>query len=78
MPNCSGLTGNTTALDVDQDVELIQGVAELKGLPNDHSMEFTEEMSFEWPPVDHDVSGSGSHKHASRGCFPPARTVILN
>lgn len=78
MPDRSRLTGNTPALNVDQDVKLIQGLAELKRLSDNHSMEFTEEMRLEWPPVDPDVSCSRSQKNASRGRFPPTRTVILN
>ena len=78
MPNRSCLTGDTTALDGDQDVEFVQGVAELKGLSDDHSMNFTEEICFEWPTVDLDVASARSHKNSGRGCFSPTRTVILN
>ena len=78
MPDRSCLTGDTAALNVDKDVKLIQGFAQLKRLSDNHSMEFTEEMRLEWPPVHPDVSGSRSQKNASRGCFPPTRSVILN
>ena len=78
MADCSGLAGDTTALNGDYDVEFIKGVAELKGLSDNHSMDFTEEMCFEWPTVDLDISCSRSYKNPSRGCFPPTRTVILH
>lgn len=78
MPNRACLTGDTTTFNGDEDVEFIRGVAELKRLSDDHSMDFTEEMSLEWSTVDPDVTRSRSHKNPSRGCFPPTRTVMLN
>ena len=78
MPDRSCLTGDTAALDGDQEVEFVQGVAELERLPDDHPMDFIEEMRLERPTVYLNVSGSGSQKNPGRGRLPPARTVILN
>ncbi len=78
MPHRSCLTGDTAALNGDQNVELFQSVAKLKGLSDDHSVDFTEEMGFECPTIDLDIASTRSHKYPSRGCFSPTRAVILN
>ena len=78
MPHSSSLTGDPTALDIDQDVKFVQCVTKLERLPDDHPMDFIKEMRLEWPTVHPDVSGSWPHENSSSGRLPSARAVILN
>ena len=43
-----------------------------------HPVHFIEEISFEWPVIDGDVTRSGSEENACSGCLSATCSVMLN
>jgi len=78
VANGAGLAGGAAAVNIDQDVELVVGLGQHQGLPNDHLQHPIREVLVEGPTVDGDVALAGPQIDAGHGRLPSTGTVVLN
>ena len=72
------LSVHSTAVNIDQNVELGQRVGSLKRLLHQHPVEFIKEVRLKRLVVNGDIACSRSQEHAGRRSFSSARSIVLN
>ena len=72
VPAGACLTGNPAALDVDENVELGQGVGNVQGLLDHVDVAGVGKVFIHIPAVDHDLSASRPEVNPRHGSFSPA------
>ena len=72
----TGLAGNATALDADDDVELLGEAEQLEGLTDDDLQGLKTEVIVDVSFVDGDLTGTRINANAGNGAFSAASAVI--
>jgi hypothetical protein len=78
VTHSASLTRYAAAINIDQDVELIDRIGQLQGLTNNHSVGFTFEVIFNAALINGDLAGAGSEENPRGRGFATTRSVILN
>jgi hypothetical protein len=74
----AGLTVRSSAGYAHMNVEFIESIRGFQRPLYQHPVGFIEEVCFEIPVIDCEVSGTGPENHTRRGSFPAARAQVLN
>ena len=77
VTDCAGLTGFTTAANIDIDVECLEVVGEDERLTNDHAAGFAVDVLIKRTAVDFDLAGAALHEDASNGALAAASAVVV-
>ena len=72
------LAAHSTTGHGDDRIKFGRGVGSHQRQLYQHPIHFIEEISFEWPVIDGDVTRSGSEEYACSGCLSATCSVVLN